>query len=165
MHMAKKNEQPASNTADIDAYLGKVIMAILHIMRNMRHSGMEFTNEVELSYPQILVLYSLLENEPSTISGISNHLKISQGVVSRLVDRLVDKEMVERERDSEDRRVVRVTLSGKGREFATYMISLYSQTLREQFEQVSEKDRDKFLALLKQIDSGLEDQPPGAAER
>lgn len=147
-----------SEKDDLAEYQTHVIMTILHIMGNLRHSGMEVLSEVELSYPQILVLYALLERGTSTIGDLSRHLKISQGVISRTVDRLVEKGMVERERDSGDRRVVKVALSGEGSGHATKMIAYHADKFGDQFGRVSKKDRDAFLEMLRQIDRALEEE-------
>jgi len=145
---------------DLEEYQTRVIMTILHIMGNLRHSGLSVLSEVELSYPQILVLYALLENGTSTIGGLSRHLKISQGVMSRTVDRLVVKGMVDRKRDDDDRRVVNVGLTREGMDFATRMITYHVDRFGDQFSKIRKEDRDVFLQLLKDIDSRLEEQDP-----
>jgi len=146
------------DSAELAEYQTRVIMTILHIMGNLRHSGMAVLSEVELSYPQILVLYALLEKGTSTISELSQHLKISQGVMSRTVDRLVEKGMVERERDTGDRRFVKVALSTEGSEFAVKMISYHADKFGSEFSKVSGKDREAFLGMLMQIDRALEEK-------
>jgi DNA-binding MarR family transcriptional regulator len=145
-----------SRNQEVDGYVRQVIALILHIMRNLRHTGMEALSEVELSYPQILLLYAVLEMGTPTISELSQHLKITQGVVSRMVDRLVEKGMLERTRDKSDRRVVFVSLSESGRDHAEKMITYHLEKLRQQFQAVRKEDRETFLRLLQQIDSGLE---------
>lgn len=147
------------NSQDIAEYQRQVITTILHILGNLRHSGMEILSEVELSYPQILVLYALLEKGSVTIGELARHLKVSQGVASRTVDRMVDKGLLDRVRDEDDRRVVHVTLSGDGRDFAMHMISYHAERLESQFSETGEKDREVFLRLLRQIDDGLEKAP------
>ncbi len=152
--MPKESER---NEREVDEYISQVIMVILHIMRNLRHSGMELLSEVELSYPQILLLYALLENEPCSISELSQRLRITQGVVSRMVERLVEKGIVERTRDKEDRRVVYVSLSQKGRDHAEKMITYHVDRLKRKFLKVKKADRESFLKLLREIDSQLEE--------
>jgi DNA-binding MarR family transcriptional regulator len=154
--MSKKDEE-------LQEYQTQVIMTILHIMGNLRHSGMSVLSEVELSYPQILVLYALLEKGTITIGGLSRHLKISQGVISRTVDRLVEKNMVERKRDEGDRRVVKVGLSRQGNDFATRMITYHVDRFGDQFSRIPKADRANFLQMLRNIDSSLEEEEPQEA--
>lgn len=155
--MARANPRGGSDRDDIAMYQLQVISTILRIMGNLRHSGIDLLSEVELSYPQILVMYSLLEHGTMTVGKLAARLKVSQGVMSRTVDRMVEKGILERVRGSSDRRVVNVTLSEEGRTFATRMISYHTERLERQFSKASAADREIFLRLLRQIDEGLEE--------
>lgn len=149
--MARKQD------ADISDLTRQAVMLILHIMRNFRHSGLEMMTEVEVSYSQILVLYALLETGEATMSELSKWLKISHGVATRTVDRLVEKGMVERRRDDADRRVVLVSLSKEGRDFAEKMIGVHLEKMDEVFQSVGKEKRESFLELLAQINRLLEE--------
>jgi DNA-binding MarR family transcriptional regulator len=143
-------------TNEIDNYALQVILTILHIIGNIRHSGMEASLEVELSYPQIIILYTLLEKEEATMTELSDSLKVTQGVVSRMVDRLEEKKLVERNREREDRRVVTVRLSLEGRRHALRMIDFHLDSLKKHLLEISGKDREVFLDVLRSIDGKLE---------
>lgn len=71
-------------------------------------------SEVELTMPQFRAL-DLLISEPRRMSEIAAALGTSMQATTSLIDRLVDKELVERAHDTADRRVVicRLTPSGK----------------------------------------------------
>ncbi len=144
-----------------DNYTLQVILTILHIIGNLRHSGVEATSEVELSYPQILILYALLNKGAATITELSQSMKVTQGVVSRMVDRLEEKDMVERSRDREDRRVVTVRLSAAGRKHAMSMIDLHLDVIKQELMKIPAKDRDTFLEVLMSIDRELEKSDRG----
>jgi len=63
-----------------------------------------------------------LDREPDglTMSGLSGHLLVSNGNVTAIVARLAEDGLVARAQDKEDRRVLRVRLTAKGRrEFRT----------------------------------------------
>ncbi len=141
---------------EIDSYTFQTILTILHIIGNLKHTGIEATSEIELSYSQIIILYNILEKEAATITELSRSLKITQGVVSRMVDRLEEKGLVDRSRDREDRRVVVVRLSEKGRQHAMKMIDFHLDSLKQQLLEISEHDRKIFLGVLKSIDDKLE---------
>ena len=149
--MARKQD------AGIDDFARQVVMLILHIMRNFRHSGLGMMTDVEVSYSQILVMYALLETGQATMSELSRWLKISHGVATRTVDRLVEKGMVERKRDEADRRVVLVSLSKEGRDFAEKMIGVHLEKMDEVFQSVGKEKSESFLELLAQINNLLEE--------
>ena len=143
--------------ADIRDFTRQAVMLILHIMRNFRHSGLGMMTDVEVSYSQILVMYALLETGQATMSELSRWLKISRGVTTRTVDRLVEKGMVKRQRDRADRRVVLVSLSKEGRDFAEKMISVHLENMDKVFQSVGKEKRESFLELLAQVNRLLEE--------
>jgi DNA-binding MarR family transcriptional regulator len=65
--------------------------------------------------------------------------------------------MVERQRDEADRRVVLVSLSIEGRDFAEKMIGVHLEKMDEVFESVGKEKRESFLELLSQVSRLLED--------
>ena len=154
--MKGKELMVENSMEDIDSYALQVILTILHIIGNLRNSNVETSTDVELSYPQSLLLYTVLEADAATITQLSNSLKVTQGVVSRMVDRLEEKELVERSRDREDRRVVTVRLSPKGRDFALNMIDYHLDSLRKTLSRIPVRDRDKFLGVLKDIEREMD---------
>ncbi len=139
---------------DMDLALTAVTI-MMQILRNLKHSGSETMAEVELSYPQSMVLFVLLEKGTATVSELSQQMKITPSVVSRMVDRLVEKDMVVRVRDDNDRRVVFVSLSDKGRGFLEGIAAYHAEKVRALWSTVSEEDRRTFLNLLRQISAQL----------
>jgi DNA-binding MarR family transcriptional regulator len=144
-------------SAGTDEFLRRAVMIIIHIIRNLRSTSTDITFDVELTYPQNLALQALMENSPSTMSEFANWLKISHGVATRTVDRLVEKGLVERCHDEVDRRVVLVSLSETGRDYAEKIVASHLEKLGSVFETVSEDQRQAFMSLLEQIDRQLEE--------
>jgi len=75
-----------------------------------------------------------------------------------MVDRLIDKGMVERDRDEGDRRVVRVSVTELGDSAAMKTISGALEVIRNVFKGVSQSDREEYLSLLKRIEAAQEDE-------
>jgi DNA-binding MarR family transcriptional regulator len=63
------------------------------------------------------VLYTLSKcPEPQRISDLNRHVLLSQPALSRLVDRLAERGLVERQADPADGRGVRLALTASGRD-------------------------------------------------
>ncbi len=71
---------------------------------------------LDLTIPQIKTLALLQHQGPLRMGSISNYLGTALSASTNIVDRLVDKELVERGPDPDDRRVVLCQLTGQGRE-------------------------------------------------
>ena len=69
---------------------------------------------LDLTMPQLKVVLLLFTNGPERMSAMASALGVSLATATGVVDRLVEKDMVTREGDPNDRRVVLIRLSDKG---------------------------------------------------
>jgi DNA-binding MarR family transcriptional regulator len=152
-----KKAAGGAGRAEADEYTLKTVMTIQQIMRNMRSAGIQMPTEVEMSYPQMVALFALFDTGPVTMGELSQWLKVSHGVATRLVDRLVEKGMVERHRDDADRRVVIAGLSGEGQEYARQVIAFHLEKISKAFEEVAPEKLEVFMELLEQVNRYLEE--------
>jgi DNA-binding MarR family transcriptional regulator len=67
-----------------------------------------------LTYPQYLVLLVLWENDNLTVKDIGRQLYLDSGTLTPLLKRLEAAGIVQRSRDADDERQVRITLTEKG---------------------------------------------------
>lgn len=76
----------------------------------------------ELSMREYDVLYTLSKcPEPIRIGELHRHVLLSQPALSRMVDRLVERGFVRRWADPSDRRGVRLSLTGAGRDIQRHI--------------------------------------------
>lgn len=74
-------------------------------------------NWSDVSLKEYDVLYALAKSDdPVRLTDLHRRVLLSQPALSRLVDRLVERGLVERREDAGDRRVVRLALTPAGRE-------------------------------------------------
>jgi len=71
--------------------------------------------EEELSVAQVAALHLLDQDGPARVGDLAATLQRSTSAASRLADSLVQRGLVERQEDPEDRRAKRLTLSQAGR--------------------------------------------------
>ena len=103
-------------TEEAPAFLG-TIHKFLTIYRYLRTYSRQMHSE-GLSGRKIATLRHLLEAEPLTVGQIRDYLYISDSTTSELVAKLEEAGCVQRMRSEEDNRVVLVSLTPAGREFA-----------------------------------------------
>jgi DNA-binding MarR family transcriptional regulator len=65
--------------------------------------------------------------EGDTVAGLARDLEIDPGAMTRSLDRLEAKGLVRRERSTQDRRVVRLVLTGEGRKVARKVPTVLAQ--------------------------------------
>lgn len=74
-----------------------------------------FLDELDITYPQYLVMMVLWENDGLTVSHIGDQLFLDSGTLTPLLKRLEAKGFLVRKRNKEDERVVEAFLSESGR--------------------------------------------------
>jgi DNA-binding MarR family transcriptional regulator len=100
-----------------------------------------------LTLPQLLVIRQLA-HEPKTIGQISKAMDLSYSTVSGIIDRLEREELLERERDVEDRRVVWIRTTPKLKEFKSRVPLFSEEFFNEMFRDFSESELDSIINTL-----------------
>ncbi|TRW89096.1 MarR family transcriptional regulator [Mycolicibacterium sp. 018/SC-01/001] len=72
-------------------------------------------DELDLTYPQYLVLMVLWEEEPCTVGHLGDRLHLDSGTLSPLLKRLESAGLVRRTRSTADERRVEISLTERGR--------------------------------------------------
>lgn len=70
--------------------------------------------ELDITYPQYLVLLVLWQHGEQSVNEIGNKLFLESNTVTPLLKRLEQKQLISRNRSAEDERSVRIALTSKG---------------------------------------------------
>jgi DNA-binding MarR family transcriptional regulator len=86
---------------------------------------------LNLTTPQLKVVILLFVNGPSRMGEIASALGVSLATATGVVDRLVERGILVREDDPDDRRVVLCHLSGKGKELIGGLWQISQDQIKE----------------------------------
>ena len=131
------------NTARIIEAFGKISKVF---------ASMEcFTDDISLSKPELLTLESVSKQKELTMSQLAKNLDIGFSTATSIIDRLIEKKLVVRERNHGDRRVVKVLLSKEGET----IISSYQEQkkifFKKMTEFLTEVEQERFVIVLEKI--------------
>ena len=73
-----------------------------------------FLDEIDLTYTQYITMMALWEEKKMTVKELGKRLFLDSGTLTPLLKRLEQKGLVKRERDSEDERVLIVSITEAG---------------------------------------------------
>lgn len=103
-----------------------------------------------------LVLCCLWEEDGLPTSGIAEKLKQVGALLTGVLDRMETRNLVYRERDLYDRRVVRIWLTPEGKKLKDVLPAVGEQTINKALEGVSERDRATAMKVFEQIVQNFE---------
>ncbi|MBW4667930.1 MAG: MarR family transcriptional regulator [Cyanomargarita calcarea GSE-NOS-MK-12-04C] len=98
-----------------------------------------------------LVLCCLWEEDGLSTTGIADRLKQLGATLTGVVDRMEDRNLVYRERDTNDRRIVRVWLTDEGKQLMKVLPPLGAETIERAANNMSASEQETVLKLLDQI--------------
>lgn len=90
---------------------------------------------------------------PKNMSSIARELSVTVGTLTIAMNSLVKKGYVVRERSSEDRRVVYISLSEKGKKAYEHHASFHRQMIRGVMEELDGKELEVLVKTLKHLNS------------
>jgi len=122
----------------------------------------------DLSFTQWISLMGLSEGVAKTSADLARHLNHDAGATTRLVDQLVERGWVKRERSKEDRRVVNLSLTAQGRAVARMHVPPIVDFWNHVTSEFSAQETKQLIDLLARLIARLEAEPvrePAAKEK
>jgi MarR family transcriptional regulator, organic hydroperoxide resistance regulator len=98
-----------------------------------------------------LVLCCLWEEDGLSTTGIADRLKQLGASLTGVVDRMEERNLVYRERSSDDRRIVRVWLTDEGKKLMHVLPPLGAQTISKATDRLSAVEQATLVDLLDRI--------------
>ncbi len=109
---------------------------------------------LDITGQQMGILLSLMRGMASTPLEISKLLGIDTGLMTRMLDKLESKGLLQRQRSDEDRRVIHLILTDKGHAVAAQIPDIAPEVLNHRLRNFSETEFKEFLRLLQKFTDG-----------
>ncbi|WP_413379258.1 MarR family winged helix-turn-helix transcriptional regulator [Alkalihalobacillus sp. 1P02AB] len=119
------------------------------VAQMIKQKGREILTQFPITPPQFIALQWLSEKGDMTIGDLSGRMYLAFSTTTDLIDRMEKNELVERVRDQNDRRVVRIHLLNKGKEIIDEVIVQRQDYLKEILHNFSSEDVDSFEKNLR----------------
>ncbi len=111
-----------------------------------------------LSPPQIHMMITIKNMEECTISALAESLNVSAPSASTMVDRLVEKNALIRERSKNDRRVVVVQLSDSARAHIEHMEKAMLESFMKTIEKIGPELTEDWCNVIERVNAALQEE-------
>lgn len=128
--------------------IANVEKRLRYISGVIKQNGRKILNNYPITSPQFIALQWLIEEGDLTIGELSNKNGLAFSTTTDLVDRMEKNNLVERIRDANDRRVVRIHVLKKGNSIIQEVIQKRQAYLGEVLTNFSVEQTDSLNALL-----------------
>lgn len=136
---------------NIDRFGQRMIALLPQMLRGFARRESNYLSRGKITIPQLGALEYLSTRRESPMNELAKHLGVTRPAATGLVDRLIAQGLVSRQGDREDRRVVRVNLTPKGRRVLDNIWSQKRRMLQQVFGRISPADRAQYLGTLERV--------------
>jgi DNA-binding MarR family transcriptional regulator len=128
----------------------EVVPVVMREIRLQRRSQVS----PSLTFPQFHALSFVSRNKGSSLSEVADHIGLTSPSASTLVDGLIERGMMTREEHPDDRRRIRLTVTGPGQKILETSTRGTIAYLEKKFGSVSADDREvivKAMEILRSV--------------
>ena len=126
----------------------KIVESFPLFMHKMMQ-GFDFTDSsAGLNKTQEKTLHIIFYHGTTHMGDIISHLNMEKGSFTPVVDSLIEKGLINKERDHADRRKINLTLSDRGRRHVEKMEERLNDHLQEKLQALSAAERKRLLRVI-----------------
>ncbi len=135
------------------------ILFFLPLSRNLLHEG-EFTNKHGIMPSHMRVLLLLHSYSAMSTTQIGRILDISKPNVTPIIDKLIALNFVKRETNTEDRRIINISITASGREYLEEMQQKLYKKAQILFSVLSDNELSELNEHMRKANQILEKLSP-----
>ncbi|MBU3917645.1 MarR family transcriptional regulator [bacterium] len=140
-----------------------ILQALRRIIRAIDIHSRQLSVKFNITTPQLVCLLTIVEKKKLTVATLAKEIHLSPSTVVGILDRLEEKKLIVRKRDTEDRRVVIVSASTKGKEYSKSSPSPLQEKLANSLLKLSELEQMTISLSLNRIVELMEAEEIDAA--
>ncbi len=138
----------------------RILQSVRRIAQCVEHHSKRLAVTHNITSPQLVALLAIAQTGPSTLKAIGRAIQLSPSTVVGIVDRLEEKGLVSRQRDTRDRRNVFVAVTAAGQTVLANAPPALPNGFSSALGVLPEADRQALVVTLEQFATLLEAKIP-----
>lgn len=139
-------------------YSNNLIELVIKISRALKGKMVFDDQTSHLTMLQLQALVLLKNEDNIQMKDIADNFKVKMSTATSLLDRLVSAKLVSRREDSKDRRIVRISLTNKGKTLIDNAMEQRKRKINTVLSYISLKDKKSLLRILQTISKRVENE-------
>lgn len=122
------------------------------VMKSMHPSHGFVFGEFTLSRQQVWIIFAVAKNKSGiSVKDLSELLGVTSGAVTQFIDVLVEKKLVKRQEDKNDRRIIRIMLTKSAESNLSEFKKNYFIKMSHSFVNLNENELQQLITLLGKV--------------
>ncbi len=143
---------------DYDIRVNELLVQIFDEIHTTEQKALQVGSLGKLSVVEMHTLESIGLYESRTMTETAAMLSITTGTLTVAIDKLVKKGYVDRQRDLQDKRVVRIQLTRKGKLAYRIHLKFHTMLVERMTSNLMENERNLLIRVLSNVTMFIEEQ-------
>lgn len=144
-------EKSLENVTNIEKHLRKIDYII-------RRKGREILSDFNITVPQFTALQILINQGNMTIGELSQKMALACSTITDLIDRMEKTELVARNKDQKDKRVVRIKVLPRGYDMLEEVLQRRIEFLNLKLSSLSYQEKESLDQGLDSLYKAMKDE-------
>lgn len=131
--------------------IDEVLMALRRVIRATDMHSKHLSKTAGLTAPQLLIMQTLERGGAQTIGDIARAISLGQATVTTIVTRLENRGLLTREKSTQDRRKVYVSLTDAGKKAIIEAPTPLQEEFVQQFANLKNWEKSMILSSLQRV--------------
>ena len=136
---------------DLDQTLNTLLVSLFHDIMDLEEKSLITEEYSDITVTDMHVIEAIGMGEPQPSSVIARKLDITMGTLTKAIDGLSDSGYVNRERSTQDKRVVLLSLTKRGEKAFEHHAMFHKNMIRGAIAQLGEEEREILGKTLEDL--------------
>lgn len=105
----------------------------------------------DMTHSELQIFHLIKQKQGITVKEIAEQLSISPSAVTQVVNKLIEKDFLQKEQSTDDKRSIKLSLSEKSQKIGNKIKKIVFKQLAPIFDTLSDEDLEKYLELNKKL--------------
>ncbi|MBW3112906.1 MarR family transcriptional regulator [Bacillus sp. MCCB 382] len=138
------------------SYIDRLFTAFHLANRHIQQEMSLALKDMKLTGPQFFILYLLSTSEDMKSTELAEKLDVKPSAITVMIDRLLKNDLVLRQRDERDRRIVKLQLTSLGREIFEKAKRKRREIFSRYLAYLDEEDIDQLVTIYEKLATVIE---------
>lgn len=135
----------------VDQRCKEMLVSLRKITQAISLHSRDLSRRYGLTGPQLIILSEIANHETLSVTELARSISLSQATVTDILNRLEKRGLIERAKDSVDRRRVMIRITDSCRETLAQAPSLLQEEFVERYADLPEWQQLMILSALKRV--------------
>ncbi len=140
-----------------------VMIALRKIIQAIDLNSRSLVKRFGLTGPQLVILKEIANVDEISAGAIAKEVSLSRGTVTGILDRMVVKDLISKQKDLKDKRRVMLTITEQGEKLLEMAPPLMQETFVDTFDELESWEQNMILSSLQRLVSLMDAKSIDAA--